>query len=222
MVVPTNSEKNNSILESIMTKSKSEIFLAALIAAQQEIDPIRKDAVNPHFKSKYAKIEEMLLAVKPVLNQYSLYLFFITETKEGIDYIKAKIIHENGEFIECAMPIKIKNEVDKNDPQKYGAAVTYAKRYSLSALMALGEEDDDGNKAAGRREEIQTPMPIIPQKKYSELKEMMENSTSFEELEKAAEELKLFQTGFYFTKDQLDVMRKCYALMKKELTENKD
>jgi hypothetical protein len=36
----------------------------------------------------------------------------------------------------------------KPDPQGYGSAVTYARRYDLSALIGLASDDDDGNEAS--------------------------------------------------------------------------
>jgi len=36
----------------------------------------------------------------------------------------------------------------KNDPQGYGSALTYARRYSLMAACGIAPEDDDGNAAS--------------------------------------------------------------------------
>jgi hypothetical protein len=55
-------------------------------------------------------------------------------------------MHESGEFIQGSMPIHAKKE---KDPQAYGSAITYARRYSLASVLglAVGDEDDDGNAA---------------------------------------------------------------------------
>ena len=55
------------------------------------------------------------------------------------------MIQSTGEWIEYD-PIKMKPV--KNDPQSIGSAITYAKRYALSAIFGItSDPDDDGNEA---------------------------------------------------------------------------
>jgi len=61
---------------------------------------------------------------------------------------------ESGEFVESSMPIIAK---DMNDPQKWGSAITYARRYTLQSLIALPAADDDGNGASEQPKSKQTP-----------------------------------------------------------------
>ena len=61
-------------------------------------------------------------------------------------------IHESGEMLECG---KLHVPASKQDPQGYGSALTYARRYSLMAACGIAPEDDDGN--AATRKTVPTP-----------------------------------------------------------------
>jgi hypothetical protein len=56
-------------------------------------------------------------------------------------------------MMECG---KLHVPAAKQDPQGYGSALTYARRYSLMAACGIAPEDDDGN-AGSRRTEVKTP-----------------------------------------------------------------
>ena len=63
-------------------------------------------------------------------------------------WVNTTIYHTVDErMIECDVPVLI-NSADKDNPQKMGSAITYAKRYGLQALFGLGQ-DDDANEATG-------------------------------------------------------------------------
>jgi len=63
--------------------------------------------------------------------------------------------HESGETLECG---KLHVPAAKQDPQGYGSALTYARRYSLMAACGIAPEDDDGN-AGSKKTAI--PIPDI-------------------------------------------------------------
>jgi hypothetical protein len=116
-----------------------------LLQFQKSVEAVKKDSKNPHFKSKYADINTILEEIKPKLNDAGLVLtqrldiaanqrsVLITVISDGIDSIVS----------EALLP-------DLTDPQKFGAAITYYRRYSLQSLLALEAEDDDGNTASSR------------------------------------------------------------------------
>jgi hypothetical protein len=56
--------------------------------------------------------------------------------------VETVFIHESGEIIDCG---KLHVPAAKHDPQGYGSALTYARRYSLMAACGIAPEDDDGN-----------------------------------------------------------------------------
>lgn len=66
-------------------------------------------------------------------------------------WVNTTIYHTiDDKTIECDVPVLI-NNAEKDNPQKMGSAITYAKRYGLQALFGLGQ-DDDANEATGNKE----------------------------------------------------------------------
>jgi hypothetical protein len=68
----------------------------------------------------------------------------------------------------------------KQDPQGYGSALTYARRYSLMAACGIAPEDDDGNQAS-RRTEIKS---TVNENQVADLMAAMDETTTLEELQK--------------------------------------
>lgn len=118
----------------------------ALLAAQKQMTFAAKDSKNPHFKSKYAGLPQVIDAVKGPLNDNGI-TFIQTPSIPAIDDVRlvlvTRLLHESGEWIEdtaiCPMP--------KQDPQGLGSAMTYLRRYSLAAICGLYQDDDDGEAA---------------------------------------------------------------------------
>ena len=124
----------------------------ALVQAQKAFGPALKSATNPHFKSRYADLAACVDAVMGSLNGAGIALIQRTsEDATGVT-VETVFIHESGEMLECG---KLHVPAGKQDPQGYGSALTYARRYSLMAACGIAPEDDDGN-AGSRRTEIKT------------------------------------------------------------------
>jgi len=124
-------------------ESKPALF-AALAKAQQQFGPALKRAENPHLRSKYADLAACMEAVQSALNANSIALVQITHSdREDQIGIETWFIHE-GEaqgFGVLYLP------ATKRDPQGFGSAMTYARRYSLMAACGIAPEDDDGEAA---------------------------------------------------------------------------
>lgn len=127
----------------------------ALVAAQGEIKPVVKDATNPHFKNRYASLDALAEAVRPVLVKNKLALVqgsTLPTTDEtgalvGIT-VETMLLHEGGEWLSNAVALPL----DKATAQGVGSAISYGRRYGLSSLLALTtDEDDDGAKASEPR-----------------------------------------------------------------------
>lgn len=117
---------------------------AALAAAQMEMGKALKQSTNPHFRSKYADLGNVMDACIPALNQNGIAVIQPTGEDEHGRHVKTVLIHgTSGETLECVVPLI----VQKNDMQGYGSAVTYARRYGLMAMAGIAPEDDDGNGA---------------------------------------------------------------------------
>ncbi len=131
-----------------MSKAKETKFNPSekIIAIQQGICGLKKDTANPFFKSKYMNLGSIVNALKPVLHENDCY----STHKIGIDEnqrpsLTTEISYKDGTvLLSCQSPLPVK---DVNDPQKLGSAITYMRRYNLTALLEIEEDDDDGQKA---------------------------------------------------------------------------
>jgi hypothetical protein len=119
----------------------------ALVKAQKAFGPALKSSTNPHFKSRYADLSACVEAVIEGLNDAGIAM--IQRTSEDLTGVTVEtvFIHESGEMLECG---KLHVPASKQDPQGYGSALTYARRYSLMAACGIAPEDDDGNASVRR------------------------------------------------------------------------
>ena len=120
----------------------------ALSLAQGEFEAASKDKTNPAFKSKYADLSSCLEAVRAGLIKHGLVVVQTTrpEGEGGSVLLVTTLYHKSGQWISSELPIV----ADWNRPQAVGSAITYARRYSLCALLQISQEDDDGEAAMGR------------------------------------------------------------------------
>tara|TARA_R100000278_G_scaffold4113_2_gene7141 strand:+ start:4467 stop:5021 length:555 start_codon:yes stop_codon:yes gene_type:complete len=131
-----------------------------------------KDSSNPYFKSTYADLTSVINAVNQgtqfglKFNQFVEFeTHLVTKSREDIMkdgtksittaqvlerdiWVRTVVNHILLGVVECRVPVLIKGS-DKDDPQKMGSAITYAKRYGLQSIYGLGQ-DDDGNLASGK------------------------------------------------------------------------
>lgn len=134
-------------------KQSNEIkqIAAALVKAQAELKAVAKDATNPHFRNRYASLDAIIDAVRPVLVKHGLAVIQGAVTPESdaenrvtAFTVETTLLHTSGEWLSSAVVVPLV----KADPQGAGGALTYGRRYSLSALLCLAtEEDDDANHA---------------------------------------------------------------------------
>lgn len=120
----------------------------ALFRAQGQLRGVSRDAENPHFRNRYATLENVVDTVRPVLQK--LGVVFIQAPggvdDNGVMHITTHLVHaESGETFSSTIGVPLA----KRDPQAAGSAVTYACRYSLMALLGLPPIDDDGEAAKG-------------------------------------------------------------------------
>lgn len=142
-----------------MTMNQSESIgnlATALATAQAEMDFAKKDSSNPFFKSSYADLASVWEVCRTVLPKNGLAIIQTAEPAEaGRLRVRTTLAHKSGEWIAGVLDIP----AVKNDPQAYGSAITYARRYSLAAIVGVIADDDDGEAAMGRGESKVTPKP---------------------------------------------------------------
>ena len=127
-----------------MIKSESIKEIAkALGLFQIKMQPLKKDATNPFFKSKYVTLNNILENIEIPLQECEL---TFTQFPDG-DCLTTLLIHiPSGEYLQACYQL----HPVKQDPQSIGSAITYARRYALGAILALNIDiDDDGNHASG-------------------------------------------------------------------------
>lgn len=131
---------------------------AALVKAQRAFSPALKTNTNPAFRSRYADLASCVEAVIDALNDNGIALMQPTrECADGV-IVETLFLHESGETISGGL---LHVPAVKHDPQGYGSALTYARRYSLMAACGIAPEDDDGNAAS--RPAQQREKPAAPQ-----------------------------------------------------------
>jgi hypothetical protein len=148
---------------------------SALVKAQKAFGPALKTATNPHFKSRYADLAACVEAVIGGLNDNGIALIQRNSLDDNGVTVETVFVHESGEMLECG---KLHVPAAKHDPQGYGSALTYARRYSLMAACGIAPEDDDGN--AGSK-----PAPKVTDATINALLDDIAESNSHDQLKEA-------------------------------------
>jgi hypothetical protein len=158
------------------SESIKEISQALLKAQREIIDP-KQSAENPFFKSKYTPLVDILKIARPIYNKYGI---IILQDVEGIK-VSTIFLHESGEWIQQDY-LELSSE--KDTPQSGGSAITYARRYSISAWLSIAsEEDDDGNRTQPKNNENKKPQKDSKQlakEKYDKFYKSLDDSYQFE------------------------------------------
>lgn len=127
------------------SKIEAATLSSAMALAFAEIEGATKAAVNPHFGKKYADLGAVIDAIKPALIKHGL--FFMQKSEPSADgvIVHTTLHHTSGQEMDLG---KLYVPADKRDAQKFGSALSYARRYSLMTAFGVPAEDDDGNAAS--------------------------------------------------------------------------
>ena len=141
----------------------------ALAKAQGEITGALKDSANPFFKSKYADLASCWDACRAALSSNGLSVVQTTARGEPVTIqwettdqatgevsqfkvdtvelvVETTLIHSSGQWIRSSLPLIPRDA----SPQGMGSALTYGRRYGLTAMIGVAQVDDDANAASGR------------------------------------------------------------------------
>jgi hypothetical protein len=136
-----------------MKHSDSIMAIApALVKAGAALGPVAKDATNPAFRNKYATLDAIMEQVRPVLAAHGLCVLQGVTHPETVDgrviglSVETRLLHLSGEWVSTVVTLP----VEKATAQGAGSAISYGRRYGLSAILGLTAEDDDGNAASTR------------------------------------------------------------------------
>ncbi len=141
-----------------MQSDQIDLLAAALVKAQAAMKPASMNKINPHFRSKYADLASIIESVRKPLSDNGL-SFTQTTHLGAIEYsmyLVTTLLHTSGQWLRAEYQLPT-----NATPQQMGSALTYARRYSLSAITGTAaDEDDDGDKAEVQAKKKPEPEPI--------------------------------------------------------------
>lgn len=125
----------------------------ALAAAQSSLSAAKKDAINPHYKNRYATLQAVWEAAREVLapNGLSVAQTFAPTDGARLD-LTTTLLHTSGQYITGTLSM----QPQQATPQGIGSAITYARRYALAAILGIVTDDDDDGNEASRTNGAQT------------------------------------------------------------------
>lgn len=116
----------------------------ALAVAQGKIENAAKNANNPHFKSRYADLAEVLNTIRPPFSEQGLALIQSPAFDGSMVSVTTIVTHKSGGYI----TMTVSCVPAKSDAQGIGSATTYLRRYGGAAAGGIAQEDDDGNSSS--------------------------------------------------------------------------
>ena len=111
----------------------------ALALAQSEMEGAKKESTNPYFKSNYADLHAVIKSAFPYLSKHGLSISQGNEVIQGAICVTTTLMHKSGQWIRS----KVKLPLEKKNAQGVGSAITYGRRYGLSAIVGIAQYDDD-------------------------------------------------------------------------------
>lgn len=127
----------------------------ALSVAQGEITGAEKGALNPHFQRRYADLASVWEAIRQPLSKNGLAIVQLPSADGPRVTVVTILCHKSGQYITSTLTMLAR----ENSPQGIGSAITYARRYSLMAIVGVAPEDDDGEAAQGRDKKREVRYP---------------------------------------------------------------
>ncbi len=177
----------------IQTSETIDLLATALCEAQGEFEDAKKEANNPHFHRTYADFASVKDACQPALTKYGLAVVQFPGGDGQKIWVTTRVLHKSGQWMQGTLVLT----PVKGDPQAAGSAITYARRYSLMAVLGIAPVDDDANQASGRSDVPSFSAPPTPPPRLervvtvtatsliSEIAQLMEiHSISTEEVQK--------------------------------------
>ena len=133
----------------------------ALLNVQRIVRPIAKDAENPFTKSWYASLNSVMDACRDALIENGIWLcqYPVPVEQPNSMGLVTKLTHaESGQWQSSLAVVPL----PKADPQGMGSAITYCRRYALTAMLGMVTEDDDGEGAKnGKKSPTRPKLPVI-------------------------------------------------------------
>lgn len=140
----------------------------ALVLAISHCSNVAAQKFNPHFKSNYFGLGDLLAEVKPVFATYGLTILQTPYTEDGRISVKTEVLHHTGHRFDFR-ELSVKSE--GTNLQQLGSITTYLRRYAISTIAGISADkdntDDDGNTATGKTITATYATGVAPVRKAS-------------------------------------------------------
>lgn len=130
-------------------------LLPALILARKDFPEIPrsrevkvKPRDKPEYRFKYAPLDAIDKIITPILAAHELVLTQTAVRYPDGDFLRTTLWHTSGEWLASEVQIQVPSG---GGSAGYGGALTYARRYGLSALLAIATETDNDAEHDGQR-----------------------------------------------------------------------
>jgi len=224
-------------------KKKENSFFEDYSNLMEDVQKLKKEKENPFFNSKYVELKDVLQEGKRVCIENNFIFTQRTDVEEmeieghsvkinkrknkknKVDYKGNKVnilittlIHKSGKEIKSKVIIPAE---DRTDPQKIAAGLTYMRRYSITNLLGIEEEDDDGNQASGKKSggrKYKTKDNDEPNPFEKTIKAINASKT----LERIGDIKEKIEGGSNFSKKQKEALLKIVKARSKKIADKKD
>lgn len=149
--------KDNSAMVWSDRSSEIDKIALALSKFQSELEAVKKDSKNPFFNSKYADLASVWDVIRDPLAANGLAVLQEPSSNGNRIVVTTTLIHTSGQYFRSCLELP----VVKQDPQGFGSAITYGRRYGLQSITGVAPEDDDGNAASVKPAEKLSPRQQI-------------------------------------------------------------
>lgn len=202
---------------------------AALCKVQFEIEDAKKDAINPHFKSRYSTLASIYEACRKLLSKNGIAVIQSPSTTEkGEVRITTLLAHTSGQFFKSEFDLRPKD----NLPQSMGSAVSYGRRYSLMSMVGIASDDDDGNDATRPTEPrpeprheariTPKPAPVSEPPKHISMEQLKRLHTLKSERKWTDEQIKIYMRQRYGVTSSKDLTASDYQSLCSAIQDHAD
>ena len=175
------------------TSEEIDKIAAALVKFQGEVESPKKSVENDAFKKggkalKYADLDAIIKTVTPALakNGLSQHQFTDTDIENKAVKITTMILHESGQYFFGDTLVLPAESFGKFNAQTVGSAITYGRRYSLSAILGIASENDDDANGISGQDKANNKQPQT----YNKPPEAKVKIASFEEKDRLMNKLR--------------------------------
>jgi hypothetical protein len=130
-------------METLNEFNHSEQFISSFASVQKEIENLSKEKKGYNYK--YAELSQVTELLLPLTSKNNLCVTQLPTVVENKVYLETYISSLDGGFLKNTLVMEIENGKGMSSAQKVGSVITYARRYSLTAIFGIAQEDDDGS-----------------------------------------------------------------------------